>query len=80
MAFDATMVRARSARIRMFAKAIGAIAAYCGRPWGWRVGLRVTAWTGHPMSIAVDIIAAIARSLLRIGEIRDAAQKQDADY
>jgi hypothetical protein len=31
------------------------------------------------MSIAVDIVAAIARPLLRISEDRDAAQNQDAD-
>jgi hypothetical protein len=31
------------------------------------------------MSIAVDIIAAIARLLLRKGEVRDAAQNQDAN-
>jgi len=32
------------------------------------------------MSIAVDIIAAIAGLLLRIGEARDTAQDQNADY
>jgi len=32
------------------------------------------------MSIAVDIIAAIAGLLLRIGEARDAPQNQEADY
>ena len=71
---------ARSARIGMFAEAIGAIATYCGRPWGRRVGLRVTAWTRHLMSIAIDIVAAIARLLVRISEDRDAAENQDADY
>jgi hypothetical protein len=39
MALDASMVRARSARIGMFAEAIGAIVAYCGRPWWRRIGL-----------------------------------------
>ena len=64
----------------MFAEAIGAISANCGCLWGRSVDLRVTAWTRHLMSIAVDIVAAIARLLLRIGEARDAAQNQDADY
>jgi hypothetical protein len=32
------------------------------------------------MPIAVDVVAAIARPLVRIGEVRDAAQNQDADY
>jgi hypothetical protein len=32
------------------------------------------------MSIAVYIVAAIAGPLLRTGEVRDAAQNQDADY
>jgi len=32
------------------------------------------------MSIAVDILAAVAGSLLRMGDIRDTAQNQDADY
>jgi hypothetical protein len=31
------------------------------------------------MSIAVDVIAAVARSLLRIGEVGDADQNEDAD-
>ena len=39
MALDAAMVGARSTRIGMFAEAIAAISAYCGCPWGWRVGL-----------------------------------------
>jgi hypothetical protein len=39
MALDAAMVGARSARIGMFAEAIAAISAYCGCPWGRRVGL-----------------------------------------
>ena len=62
------MVGARSARIGMFAKAIGAIAAYCGCPWGRWVGFRITAWSRHLMSVAVDIGATIARPLLRMGE------------
>jgi len=32
------------------------------------------------MSIAVDIVAAIARPLVRVGEDRDAAERQNADY
>jgi hypothetical protein len=32
------------------------------------------------MAIAVDIIAAVAGLLLRIGDTRDATQNQDADY
>jgi hypothetical protein len=31
------------------------------------------------MSIAVDIVAAVAGPLLRIGEVRAVAQNQDAD-
>jgi len=74
MALDAAMVGARSARIGMFAEAIAAISAHCGCSWGRRVGLRVPAWTRHLMPIAVDIVAAIAGLLLRIGEARDATQ------
>jgi hypothetical protein len=32
------------------------------------------------MSIAVDIVAAITRPLVRIGEVRETRQNQDADY
>jgi hypothetical protein len=64
----------------MLAEAIPAISANSGYPWGRSVDLRVTAWTRHLMSIAVGIVAAIARPLLRIGEVRDTAQNQDADY
>ena len=39
MALNTAMVGARSARIRMFAEAIGAISADCSCPWGRRVGL-----------------------------------------
>ena len=46
----------------------------------WRLNEQVENWTRHPMSIAVGIIAALARSLLRIDDARDAAQNQDSDY
>jgi hypothetical protein len=50
------------------------ISTNCGCPLGWSVDLRVTAWTRHLMSIAVGVVAAIARLLLRIGEVRETAQ------
>ena len=79
MARNAAMVGARSARIGMFAEAIGAVATDCSCPWGRRIILRVTAWTRHRMSIAIDVVAAITRLLLRISEDCDTAQNQDAD-
>ena len=73
MACDA-MVGARPTRVGMFAEAVAAISANCGSVGGRSVDLRVAAWTRHLMSIAIDVIVAIAGLLLRIGDTRDATQ------
>ena len=72
MASDAAMVGTSPASIGMLTEAIGTISANCGCVRRLSVDLGVTTWTRHLMPIAVDIVAAIAGLLLRIGESREA--------
>src|ERR1700730_18132953 len=60
----------------MFAKTIGAIPAYRSCPWRRRIGPCIAAGTWHPMSVAVDVISAIARLLLCED---DAAKEQNGN-
>jgi hypothetical protein len=73
---DAAVMGTCAAGVGMFAKTIGAIPAYRSCPWRRRIGPCIAAGTWHPMSVAVDVISAIARLLLCED---DAAKKQDGN-
>jgi len=73
---DAAVMGTCAAGVGMFAKAIGAIPAYRGGPRWRRIGPCIAAGTWHPMSVAVDVISAIARLLL---SEHDAAKEQNGN-
>jgi hypothetical protein len=64
MLLDAVVMGTCAAGVGMFAETIGAIPAYSSCPWRRRIGPCIAAGTWHPMSVAVDVISAIARLLL----------------
>ena len=73
---DAAVMGTCAAGVGMFAKAIGAIPAYRSPPWRRHIGPRIAAGTWHRMSVAVDVISAIARLLLCED---DAAKEQNGN-
>ncbi len=73
---DAAVMGTCAAGVGMFAKTIGAIPAYRSCPWRRRIGPCIAAGTWHPMSVAVDVISAIARLLLCED---DAAKEQNGN-